>query len=339
MTETQGGHPRDLLSSYLDDELGVEDRLAIDRHLADCEDCRAELDGLRKLARSLADESVPPPPVDLLAKIGRGLDASTKQPVRRFRYALPATIAATLGAVGILVALQWREGRLGAPAAPTLPASAAPVAREPAEPAALAAPKVERDAVDDLKTVNAPAPSPTSRDRVEPRKLQDVSRSDAPEKKKSVSYEPLAMGQQGEPIGKSYTNVITLKTAGQASGEAGGALPAPAAKLDVSSPCENHWSDSGVHGRWDVTDIVGAGQVLQQIAREGGGVGIEAGIVEGRPYVLAVPPDRFEGVLQALRARGVAGLDEPQAATLGDGCAGISVALVIIAPPPPPSPR
>ena len=36
MSDGSNGHPRDGLSEYLDDQLGVEERTAMDRHLASC---------------------------------------------------------------------------------------------------------------------------------------------------------------------------------------------------------------------------------------------------------------------------------------------------------------
>ena len=77
MNDAESGHPRGLLSAYLDDELAVEDRSGVDRHLATCEDCRAELEALARLARAIADDSVPPPPPELGAKIGSRLDGAT----------------------------------------------------------------------------------------------------------------------------------------------------------------------------------------------------------------------------------------------------------------------
>lgn len=112
MSDGTGGHPREALSSYLDDELGVEERSTIDRHLAVCEDCRVALEALLILARAVRNEGVPPPPVDLAGRIGRRLDGPAIKGPRMRRFVVPATIAATVGAVGLFVALQWREGRL-----------------------------------------------------------------------------------------------------------------------------------------------------------------------------------------------------------------------------------
>jgi len=105
MSDPGRGHPREALSGYIDDQLGVEARAAIDRHLAECEDCRAELEALRRLARAVAEEEIPPVPLDLQARIGRSLDAATGVRSRTRRFVVPTTIAATIAAIGILVAL------------------------------------------------------------------------------------------------------------------------------------------------------------------------------------------------------------------------------------------
>ncbi len=49
---------RDLLSPYADGELDLVRSLAIERHLADCRDCAAALDGLRALSARLADPAL-----------------------------------------------------------------------------------------------------------------------------------------------------------------------------------------------------------------------------------------------------------------------------------------
>ena len=56
-------HAGDLLSAYLDDELGDEERVAVDTHLATCGDCRDELTAVQSAAvaiRSLPALDVPP---------------------------------------------------------------------------------------------------------------------------------------------------------------------------------------------------------------------------------------------------------------------------------------
>ena len=65
MSGSGQAHPKEHLSSYLDDQLTLETRAAVDRHLALCEECRADVDALRRLARAVRDEEPPPVPLDL----------------------------------------------------------------------------------------------------------------------------------------------------------------------------------------------------------------------------------------------------------------------------------
>jgi len=103
MTDAANGHPRSELSAYLDDQLGVDERTAVDRHLASCEDCRAELAALRLLAAAVAAEAVPPVPSDLAVRIGKRIDAAAVVRFPKRRFVVPVTIAATLGAIGLLL--------------------------------------------------------------------------------------------------------------------------------------------------------------------------------------------------------------------------------------------
>ena len=343
MIDATNGHPRELLSAYLDDELGVEERTTIDRHLAACEDCRAELEALRRLARAITDESVPPVPVDLAARIGRRLDAATRVRPRRSRFVVPATIAATLGAVGILVALQWREGHFGAPATPE---------------------RQEKDrAFDESKRLNAPSTSVTPEGTMAARPAKeavkrealdkDAKRSDEPaveEKFKQKRDEGATGGALGGVAGGLVGGVESVDAGETADAERRGrgsskvmneavgvAAPAPAAKATPS--CVDRWSDSGLRGSWDVPDVDAAERELGRIAHAVSGIGLWRGVAEGRPYIVVVPRGRFEEVVYTLRARGVTGLVDPPSLADVDDCTGISVALNVVTEQTSPVPR
>ena len=327
MSSGPNGHPRELLSDYLDDELGLEARASVDRHLAGCEDCRVELEALRRLARAFADLSVPPVPLDLEARIGRGLDAASVARRRRWRFAVPATIAATIGAIGLLVALQWREGGVRVPSAP-----------EPQPP-----PRV----FDEAKPSYAPAPRIVPEQLPAPPREKEAKRNDALEK--DVMAEPApnlkreaesaTAGVPGGIIGGAVGGIasgvegaVERRTAAKAANEAARQMqPAapPPARSDTGSVCADQWSDSGLRATWEVQDVGTAVRELNQMARDVGGVGVWRGVVDGRPYVLVVPRDRFEEVFFALRARGVTGLREPPALAEGKDCASISVGLTV----------
>ena len=99
----------DLFSAYVDGELAAEERRAVEDHLAACPGCRAELDGLRRVASRLRslERSAPPP---LLAdRVARRVAVAARQPglVVRIEDALRRlpVESATLMVFGVIVAL------------------------------------------------------------------------------------------------------------------------------------------------------------------------------------------------------------------------------------------
>ena len=54
MSTIDSSHPRELLSAYLDDELGHEERASLQRHLEGCGECAALLADWRRLAAASA---------------------------------------------------------------------------------------------------------------------------------------------------------------------------------------------------------------------------------------------------------------------------------------------
>lgn len=346
MSDPAGGHPREVLSAYLDDELSVEERMAVDRHLAECEDCRVQLSALGHLARAVRDEGVPEIPADLVEKVGRRLDAATVLRPRRFRFAVPATIAATIAALGILVALQWREGGLMKPVMPE------PRLNSPGD-----------GSFRQMRTAEAPAASAKERAKSDNLLDKDAKAKAAPSvlpdieselKEESVAADAPA-GVPGGVVGGIVGGVEGGAGAGAEQGVAGarerdvsaderrdslgpaapsspeqGVVPvvrAPLAKRVAASPCGERWTDSGVRGTWDVADAAKSARELDRMARDVAGTGTWRGIADGRPYQLVVPRARFEEVFFALRARGVLGLDELPVLPPGDDCAALSIAL------------
>lgn len=335
MSDPGRGHPREALSDYLDDQLGVEARAAIDRHLAECEDCRAELEALRRLARAVAEEEIPPVPLDLQARIGRSLDAAMGVRSRTRRFVVPTTIAATIAAIGILVALQWREGRLGMPPSPepqeNVPASDElkrsnlPSSRPSVAPEAGVAPREEkesavRDAQDELDKDVKPSDESAVEERLKQKKDEGVPGGIV---SGAMGQAPADDERRDLGAAKAMTEMVGARERSQAP-----AAAAPlAAKTAPLSSCVDRWSDSGLRGTWEVRDVHIAVTDLGLIAADVGGIGLWRGIADGRPYELVVPRDRFDEVFYALRARGVAGLDAPPSLAEGTDCVGISVAL------------
>jgi predicted anti-sigma-YlaC factor YlaD len=107
----------DRLSEYLDDELSVEERTTVERHLESCARCRADLAGLRAVtvrARTLSDV---PPQANLWPGVAERIDASgtpsaAPRAVRRFSFTLPQLIAAGLALMVLSGGMVWLA-RLG----------------------------------------------------------------------------------------------------------------------------------------------------------------------------------------------------------------------------------
>jgi Putative zinc-finger len=115
-------HPRDALHEALDGRLNPAQRADLERHLAECERCRHEMEVLRwtkaQVSRSQLEAAVPP---DLEARIRRALDdgdrirADASGEARSLR--LPARLRrwwpiAALATAGILLWIVWSPGRL-----------------------------------------------------------------------------------------------------------------------------------------------------------------------------------------------------------------------------------
>jgi anti-sigma-K factor RskA len=102
-----------LVGAYALDAVDDLERVAFERHVADCEGCRSELDELRETAARLADStwSIPPPRLrtDVLAAVGRTRQlppAESARPEPDSRAAVSRWRRYTAGAVaaGILAA-------------------------------------------------------------------------------------------------------------------------------------------------------------------------------------------------------------------------------------------
>jgi anti-sigma factor RsiW len=128
----------DRLSEYLDGELSVTDREALESHLASCGQCRATLEDLRGVfarARSLDDR---PPARDLWSgiakRIGAATEAGTIQPItststrrraffsRRWTFSMPQLAAAAVALIVLSGAVVggWMRHAEGTPLVPPL---------------------------------------------------------------------------------------------------------------------------------------------------------------------------------------------------------------------------
>lgn len=111
-----------LSGAYAVDALDEHERALFERHLAECADCRDEVDSLRSAAASLADATAVAPPAHLRAEV---LDAITKvRPLpplprqqhdradgrgRRFRGLLVAAAAVAVVGTGVVVSQPWDD--------------------------------------------------------------------------------------------------------------------------------------------------------------------------------------------------------------------------------------
>jgi hypothetical protein len=110
----------DRLSDYADDELRIEDREAVDRHLAQCEECHQILDEIRAVSSRAGTLTDAPPSRDLWPRIAAEIGAADLRtpnvvqlrPARRFSFTLPQLVAASLALMLLSGGMVWMA-RLG----------------------------------------------------------------------------------------------------------------------------------------------------------------------------------------------------------------------------------
>ncbi len=97
------GHPDDLLSAFLDDELDEPDASHVTRHLATCDTCLSELDGLREARAALRGLPEIPPPSSLFSAIpDAAAEAGSRDWGRRAATGVAAGLAVLLAAAFVL---------------------------------------------------------------------------------------------------------------------------------------------------------------------------------------------------------------------------------------------
>ena len=117
------------LSEYLDDESSAPDRVAIDAHLKECEDCRTTLAELRRVVLQAANLEDIPPTTDLWPGVASQITtrsvASKMSPFRRaisarLSFTIPQVAAAGLALMLLSGGLVWMA-RSGDPRADVPP--------------------------------------------------------------------------------------------------------------------------------------------------------------------------------------------------------------------------
>jgi hypothetical protein len=319
---TESVHPRELLSAYLDDELTLDERHGVDRHLALCERCREDLASIKELSRAVAEEPIPDVPEELVLRIARRIDEAEVTPYRRRRgIVLPATIAATIAAIGLLAVVQWRQQGAPAPvpapaAPPELQKSSAPegqardeIKQDAREKDVFQTPQREDDAKAKQNVSGGFAPEPAPAPALEPPAPAPVAPSfERPRQeavKKEADNEPAAAGARA-------------RTLGYVGGVVGG-VPSPV--------CAERWVDTSVLATWAVPDVDAAVLDLQGIARARGGR-VERVEPYTAQFALIVPRQRIAEAVADLRRHGATGLEGPIEPEEGFECVRQRVALV-----------
>jgi anti-sigma factor RsiW len=101
------GHLDEQLSAYLDGELEGAELASAESHLASCAECRADLEGLTRVAKRAASLDDRPPEKDLWSGIqGRIATPSTRDVVplssrRRFAFSMPQLAAAAIALMAL----------------------------------------------------------------------------------------------------------------------------------------------------------------------------------------------------------------------------------------------
>lgn len=99
------GHPDDLLSAFLDDELDEPASSRVTHHLGACARCRDELEGLRRAREALRDLPDVQPPRALLA----GVPSTAEESSSPRRLVLTAVGITGLGLLGLAFAVGGAE--------------------------------------------------------------------------------------------------------------------------------------------------------------------------------------------------------------------------------------
>jgi hypothetical protein len=330
-------HPRDQLSPYFDDELQVDERAAVDRHLARCPECREELEAMQRMAAAFASEPVPGMADDLEVRVLHGLDLATILPLRRRGFFVPASIAATLAAVGLVSVIVWKQGgQLPAgsvtletkedraqPAEPDRPPDVQ-LDQQPAGEAAPPARTTDTDKVEASKkneiAVNVPeAPPPppeafedqpaTQAAPEELRKAKPDARHDDAEaaRERAVGYAggtaaPQAKDAYAPDPGRDERAMSRVAPKPQSSVVAG------ALRETLAPACARGTLDASDEGRWSFADIPRGLDDLQTVLGAVGGRLESFEPQTSRRATVVIPRERYDEWIRAAKIQGVTGL-------------------------------
>jgi len=94
---------KELLSNYLENDLSIQQKEEIERHLSVCKDCKAQLDSLKRLVSELGGLKKVAAPADMLEGINRRLGIEPKKKVFLNRLKIPLEAAGVLVSVILIV--------------------------------------------------------------------------------------------------------------------------------------------------------------------------------------------------------------------------------------------
>jgi len=316
MSGWAGEHPRDLLSSFLDDELTAAERAEVEAHLSACSECREHLLSLRALSSALREEPVPPVPAGLEEGIGRRLDAATVVPFRR-RFAIPATIAATIAAIGLVSVVLFEQRH---PAPTDTPHAVAPVT--PEGPTLQNGYQPHREVDEDekkdqrqkselesprsvAKEKAAPAPAPAP-----PRARDDFAKapSQAPAGGVAGGVERDASEEARRPSSLGYVGNAPVPAEKQALSAQ--AVAAPSAARLAGCPDGVEIADAPVEVVWLVRDTDDATRRIAVLASKLGGRLTPGDPHEPMTLVVEIPAARYPSFVTQARGMDVLGLDD-----------------------------
>ena len=315
MSGWAGEHPRDLLSSFLDDELTAAERAEVEAHLSACSECREHLLSLRALSSALREQPVPPVPAGLEDRIGRRLDTETVVPFRR-RFAIPATIAATIAAIGLVSVVVFEERRNPEPPvfAPPAPHAATPQPTPQAE-------NLRRleEGKDNKKLDDEPRASQRQKSELESRRsVAKEKTAPAPPPAPPVARDELAKAPSPVPEGGvaggverdalSYVGNAPVPAEKQA--RAAQAVAAPSTAFAAGCPDEVGIADAPVDGTWLVGDTDEATRRIAVLALKLGGRLMPRDAHEPMTLVVEIPAARYPSFITGARAMDVLGLDD-----------------------------
>lgn len=301
-----GTHPVEAISALVDGELGRVERATVETHLASCASCRVLLEDLRRLAGAVPEAGVPDLPEGLGARIQARLARESVVP-RRGRFALPAAVAATVGAVAILATLHFR---------PTVPEAV--IGTEPTADLERVAPQPPRET--DLGPAVPRTGALSSKDdlprrdempQAPPESSRPDRSSDNAVASRTETTEPPPRESQTESLAAPEKEKRAI-----AGKVAAGAPAAPPAALRVkdedarfrataeATPCAAKWRLPR-ETVWPSPRDVDPSSALARLAREASGSAVDGRDDRGRYVALEIPAAAWPGTLRSLEALGV----------------------------------